>query len=286
MREVYLNGQYLSLEEARVSVLDRGFLFGDGVYEVIPVFGGRPFRLTQHMERLDNSLQSIRIASPLQPDEWERIFARLTGSTPNVDQLIYLQVTRGVDPARNHLFPQGVEPTVFVMSWNAKPRDPNISRHGIGAIVLEDNRWRRCDIKATALLGNVLLRQQAEDAGAKEAILIRDGLVTEGSSTNPFIVQGGKILTPPKSNLLLRGVTRDLVLELARDADMPCAERHITRDELETADEIWICSSSREIQPVTWLDGKPVGDGVPGPLFAHMYALFQDYKAGLRSGDA
>jgi D-alanine transaminase len=285
MREVYLNGEYLPLEEARVSVLDRGFLFGDGVYEVIPVFGGHPFRLAQHLERLENSLQSIHIKNPLQPDDWARIFAHLTGSTPDLEQMIYLQVTRGVEPVRNHLFPQGVAPTVFVMAWNAKPRDPDISRKGISAVVLEDNRWQRCDIKATALLGNVLLRQEAEDAGADEAILIRDGLVTEGSSTNPFAVQGDEILTPPKSNLLLPGVTRDLVLELARGAGLACAERHITRDELETADEIWICSSSREVQPVTRLDNKPVGDGVPGPLFTRMEALFQDYKANLRSGD-
>jgi len=286
MTEIYLNGRYMPLTEARVPVLDRGFLFGDGVYEVIPVFDGRPFRLDQHMERLENSLHSIRIRNPLQPDDWGRIFARLTSATPELDQLIYLQITRGVDPTRNHLFSEGVAPTVFVMAWNAKPRDPSIARDGVAAVVLEDNRWQRCDIKSTALLGNVLLRQEAADAGAEEAILVRDGLVTEGSSTNPFIVQGEVILTPPRSNLLLRGVTRDLVLELAREAQMPCTERHVTRDELETADEVWICSSSREIQPVTRLDGKPVGEGAPGPLFGRIDALFQDYKARLRSGDA
>ena len=281
MSEVYLNGKFMPLHEARVPVMDRGFLFGDGVYEVIPVYGGRPFRLARHMDRLDNSLRSVRMENPLDLDTWEQIFARLTGSTPRVDQLIYLQVTRGPDPARNHLFPQGVEPTVFAMAWAAKPRDPAIAEQGIAAIVLEDNRWHRCDIKATALLSNILLRQEAEDAGAAEAILIRDGLVTEGSSTNPFAVQDGEILTPPKSNLLLPGITRDLVLELARGTGMPCAERHITRDELETADEIWICSSSREVQPVTRLDGKPVGKGVPGALFRRMHALFQDYKTSL-----
>jgi D-alanine transaminase len=275
----------MPLEEAKIPVLDRGFLFGDGVYEVIPVFDGRPFRLAQHMERLDNSLHSIRIGNPLELDDWERIFARLTSPTPDLDQMVYLQVTRGVDPIRNHLFAEGVAPTVFVMSWEAKPRDPAISSDGVAAVVLDDYRWQRCDIKSTALLGNVLLRQEAQDAGADEAILVRDGLVTEGSSTNAFAIQGGEILTPPKSNLLLRGVTRDLVLELAQEAGMPCAERQITRDELETADEVWICSSSREVQPVTRLDGKPVGEGVPGPLFGRIYGLFQDYKARLRSGD-
>lgn len=281
MSDVYLNGDFVPLQEARVSVMDRGFLFGDGVYEVIPVYGGCLFRLAQHLERLDNSLHSIRMQNPLEPGAWEQIFARLIGAAPDADQLIYLQVTRGLDPARNHLFPTGVEPTVFVMAWNAKPRDPAIAEQGVAAVVLEDNRWHRCDIKATALLGNVLLRQEAEDAGASEAILIRDGLVTEGSSTNPFVVQGGEILTPPRSDLLLRGVTRDLVLELARGAGMPCAERQITRDELETADEIWISSSSREVQPVTRLDGKPVGEGIPGCLWQRMSALFQDYKASL-----
>jgi D-alanine transaminase len=248
---------------------------------VIPVYGGRAFRLAQHMERLDNSLQAIRMDNPLQPEDWDGIFQRLTGATPELDQLIYLQVTRGVDPARNHLFPEGAKPTVFVMSWVAKPRDPVIAEQGIAAISLEDNRWHRCDIKSIALLGNVLLRQQADDVGAGEAILIREGLVTEGSSTNPFIVMPGEILTPPKSNQVLPGVTRDLVLELARNAGIPCAERAVSRDELETADEIWISSSSREVQPVTSLDGKAVGAGVPGPVWKRMDALFQHYKAGL-----
>jgi D-alanine transaminase len=281
MSEVYLNGELMPLEEARISVMDRGFLFGDGVYEVIPVYGGRLFRLAQHMQRLDNSLHSIRMENPLQPEDWEKIFKRLTGATPDIEQLVYLQVTRGMDWARNHLFPRGSKATVFVMAWIAKPKDPDIAKKGVAGVVLEDNRWNRCDIKATSLLGNVLLRQEAQDAGATEAILIRDGLVTEGSSTNPFIIQDGEILTPPSSNLLLPGVTRDLVLELARGSDMPCAERQITRDELETADEIWICSSSREVQPVTRLDGKPVGDGEPGTLFRRIDTLFQDYKASL-----
>jgi D-alanine transaminase len=279
MGMVYLNGDFLPLQEARVPVMDRGFLFGDGVYEVIPVYGGRPFRIAQHMDRLDDSLRSVRVENPLDRNAWERIFDRLTGASPDVDQLIYLQVTRGVDPARNHLFPQGVEPTVLVMAWAVKPRDPAIAQQGIATVSLEDNRWLRCDIKSIALLGNVLLRQQAEDAGAGEAILIRDGLVTEGSSTNPFLVKDGEILTPPKSNRVLPGVTRDLVLELARGAGIPCAERDIAGDELKTADEIWISSSSREVQPVTRFDGVPVGGGVPGPVWRRMDALFQDYKA-------
>jgi len=283
MSEVYLNGVYLPLEEARVPVLDRGFLFADGVYEVIPVYHGRPFRLLEHMERLDTSLEAIRMDNPLPPSLWEEIFARLTAAAPEQDQTIYLQVTRGVDQTRNHLLPRGIAPTVLVMAWPAKLRDPAIPEKGVAAIVLDDNRWHRCDIKSTALLANVLLRQQAEDAGAAEALLIRDGLVTEGSSTNVFAVQDGEILTPPRGDLLLRGVTRDLILELARGAGIPCAERHITRDELETADEIWISSSSREVQPVTLLDGRPVGDGLPGDAWRSMDALFQAYKDSLSS---
>ena len=279
MGEVYLNGEYMPLEEARVPVMDRGFLFGDGVYEVIPVYAGRPFRLTQHLDRLDNSLHSIRMENPLQRDAWEGIFQRLISPTPALDQLIYLQVTRGLDPARNHLFPQGSEPTVFVMAWNAKSRDPSIAEQGIAAISLEDNRWHRCDIKAIALLGHVLLRQQAEDAGAGESILIRDGLLTEGSSTNPFLVKNGEILTPPKSNQVLPGVTRDLVLELVRREGIPCAARDIAAGELNTADEIWISSSSREVQPVTRLDNASVGEGIPGAMWRLMDSLFQDYKA-------
>ncbi len=281
MNEVYLNGQYLPLEEARISVLDRGFLFADGVYEVIPVYRGRPFRLAEHMDRLDTSLESIRMDNPLTSDAWEAVFARLTAAAPETDQMLYLQVTRGVEATRNHLMPRGIAPTVLVMAWPAKERDPAIAEKGVAAIVLEDNRWHRCDIKSTALLANVLLRQQADDAGATEAILIRDGLVTEGSSTNVFVVHDGEIVTPPRSDLLLRGVTRDLVLELAREAGIPCAERHVTRDEIETADEIWISSSSREVHPVTLLDGQPVGDGLPGDAWRSMDALFQAYKASL-----
>lgn len=283
MSEIYLNGDYMPLAEARIPVMDRGFLFGDGVYEVIPVYSGRVFRLAQHLERLDNSLRSICMENPLHRDAWEGIFERLTPGAQDADRLIYLQVTRGVDPTRNHLFPQGAKPTVFVMAWDAKPRDPAIAQCGIAAITLDDNRWHRCDIKAIALLGNVLLRQQAEDVGAGEAILIRDGLVTEGSSTNPFLVMDSEILTPPKSNQVLPGITRDLLLELARGAGIPCAERSISRDELETAEEIWVSSSSREVQPVTRLDGTPVGDGIPGALWRRMDALFQDHKARLGS---
>jgi len=286
MPEVYLNGEFLPLEEARVSVMDRGFLFGDGVYEVIPAYGGRPFRLAQHLDRLDYSLAAIRMDNPLPREEWRWILERLTGAAPGVDRMIYLQVTRGADAKRHHLFPLSAEPTRFVMAWDAKPRDPAIEAQGIAAVTLEDFRWLRCDIKSIALLGNVLLRQAAEDAGAEESILIRDGCATEGSSTNLFLVRAGELATPPKGHLLLPGITRDLVLELAREAGIPCREREVRAEELAAADEIWISSSSREVEPVTRLDGEPVGDGVPGPQWRRMDALFQDYKGRLRAGHA
>jgi D-alanine transaminase len=276
--KVYLNGELMPLEEARIPVMDRGFLFGDGVYEVIPVYQGRPFRLEQHMDRLDRSLAAIRLANPLSREGWSELFARLLADAPG-DQSLYVQVTRGADSRRNHLFPAAAEPTVFAMAWEARPRGPEVAREGVAAITLDDVRWLRCDIKSVALLGNVLLRQAAEDAGTEESILIRDGQVTEGSSTNVFLVSGGEIVTPPKTNLLLPGITRDLVLELAREAGLPCAEREVPRSELEVADEVWLTSSSREVVAVTRLDGRPVGDGRPGPLWHRIDRLYQDYKA-------
>lgn len=281
MTDIYLNGDYIPLEEARISVLDRGFLFGDGVYEVIPVYSGRLLRLAEHLERLDNSLTAIRLDNPLPRERWSAVFERVIGDAPG-DRLLYVQVTRGVDSTRKHLFPAIVQPTVFVMTWEAKPRKPEIARDGVSAITLDDVRWLRCDIKSTALLGNVLLRQAAEDAGSEESILIRDGRVTEGSSTNVFLVANGEILTPPKTNLLLPGITRDLVLELARKAGMPCAERELPRAELEAADEIWLTSSSRDAVPVTRLDGKPVGDGRPGEIWQRMDGLLENYKMQVR----
>ena len=278
MDEVYLNGEYMPLAEAKVPVMDRGFLFGDGVYEVIPVYGGHPFRLSQHLDRLDRSLEAIRIDNPLARDAWGRILGRLTGPGSEGDQLVYLQVTRGADTSRNHLFPKSALPTVLMMAWEARPRRPEVAETGIAAVTLADLRWLRCDIKSTALLGNVLLRQAAEDAGAEESILVRDGFATEGSSTNFFLVKDGEVVTPPNGNLLLPGITRDFVLDLVREAGIPCSERTVAEAELKTADEIWISSSSRELVPVTRLDGEPVGKGLPGPAWRRLDGLFQQYK--------
>lgn len=273
---VYLNGTYLPLNEAKVPVLDRGFLFGDGVYEVIPVYGGRPFRLEEHLRRLDHSLAGIRMVSPLSDGEWAEVFRRLIGGPG--DQYIYLQVTRGVQPKRDHAIPAEIEPTVFVMCSPIAP----IPLDGIRAVTVPDIRWLRCDIKAITLLSNVLLRQEAVDLGAAEAILVRDGRVTEGAASNIFIVKEGVVITPPKSSEILPGITRDLVLELARAEGIPAEERSFSLEELKAAEEIWMTSSTREVLAVIELDGNPVGSGQPGPVWKRIQSIYQAYKQGLR----
>lgn len=286
MSIVYLNGEFLPKDEARVSVLDRGFLFGDGVYEVIPVYGGRLFRLEQHLDRLDQSLAGIRLANPHTRPEWRQIIGQLVELQGGGDQSVYLQVTRGAAPKRDHAFPADVRATVFAMSSPLTPNPPEVAQQGVAAITLEDIRWKYCHIKAVTLLANVLLRQQALDGGAVESILIRDGEVTEGAASNVFIVRAGELLTPPKGPFLLPGITRDLILELAAANGIPHREAAITEADLASAAEIWVTSSTREILPVTTLNGVPVGNGKPGPQWTRMAALFQAYKECLRSGEA
>jgi D-alanine transaminase len=283
--EVYLNREFLPRETARVPVMDRGFLFGDGVYEVIPAYGGRLLRLDQHLDRLDNSLRGIRLQNPLSRSEWVGIMGRLLAAAPSADQSIYLQVTRGPAPERDHLFPSETQPSVFVMARPLTPRKPEIAEQGVTAITLEDVRWHRCDIKAVTLLANVLLRQAAADAGADEAILVRNGLALEGSSSNLFAVKAGEVITPPNGNYLLPGITRDLILELAHGEGIPCVERDIAESELARADEIWLSSSTRELVPVARLNGSPVVDGRPGPMWRRLDVLYGAYKARVRSGD-
>ncbi|UZR27505.1 D-amino acid aminotransferase [Methylococcus mesophilus] len=275
---VYLNGEFLPLEQARVSVLDRGFLFGDGVYEVIPVYGGRPLRLEEHLTRLDGSLRGIRMASPLSRAEWAGVVGRLIDGPD--DQSVYLQVTRGAGPRRDHAIPAGVTPTVFAMCSPIAP----VPFAGVRAITLDDIRWRWCNIKAITLLPNVLLRQEAVDRGCAEAVLVRDGRVTEGTASNVFAVIDGVIVTPPKGPELLPGITRDLVLELVQAEGLPARERAISLAEFAGADEIWITSSTREVLPVVELDGRPVGRGTPGPVWERVSALYQDFKRRLKSG--
>ena len=275
---VYLNGEYLPLRLAKISVLDRGFLFGDGVYEMIPVYGGKPLRLAEHLERLENSLSGIRMASPLDEGQWVDIFNRLISGSH--DQSIYLQITRGVGTKRDHAFPAGVAPTVFVMCAPIAP----IPASGAKAITLPDIRWQWCHIKAITLLANVLQRQQALDEGCAEAILIRDGDVMEGAASNVFALVDGVLLTPPKGNYILPGITRDLVVELAQANAMALEQRSISLEELRIAEEVWLTSSMREVLPVVELDGRKVGNGQPGPVWARMNALYQAFKEQLRRG--
>lgn len=284
-RLVYLNGEFLPPERAMVSAFDRGFIFGDGVYEVMPVFGGRLFRLSHHLARLERSLAEIRLSNPLARDQWEKIFARLIQECGAEDQSIYLQVTRGVAP-RDHAFPAGAQPTVFAYAQPAKYPTADVLAQGIAVVTESDNRWLRCDIKATALLPNALLRQQAIERGAVEAILIRDGWVTEGAASNVFVVRNGTISTPPNGPLILPGVTRDLTLELATANGLRAREEPIAEASLFDADEIWLTSSMREILPVTRLNDRPVGNGRPGPVHAQLFSLYQAYKQAFREGKA
>lgn len=277
MGTVYLNGDYLPLEQATISPLDRGFIFGDGVYEVIPVYGGRLFRLEEHLLRLDGSLAGIRLAAPHTHAEWTRILTGLVERNHGGDQSVYLQITRGA-AKRDHAFPRDCPPTVFVMSSPLAPVPAEIRQSGIAAITLPDIRWQYCHLKTIALLPNILLRQQALDSGAAEAILIRDGEATEGAASNLFIVKDGALLTPPKGPRLLPGITRDLIMELAAQHRVPQREATITADDLAQADEVWLSSSTKEILPVTRLDDRPVGNGRPGPLWQRMIAWYQDYK--------
>ena len=274
---IYLNGRFMPIEDARIPVLDRGFIFGDGVYEVIPVYSRRPFRLQEHLQRLQASLDGIRLTNPHSVRDWAKLIEQLIEQNTPRDQSVYLQVTRGV-AKRDHAFPQGVSPTVFMMSnpLTTPPREQVVN--GVGAVTATDNRWLRCDIKAVSLLPNVLLRQLAVDAGCVETVLIRDGLLTEGAASNIFVVSSGVLVTPPKSHLMLPGITYDVVLELAQAKSLPCEVRSVTETELRSSDEVWLTSSTREVQAIVTLDGKPVGAGQPGPLFRQMYGWYQDYK--------
>jgi D-alanine transaminase len=287
MGTVYLNGEYLPVEQARVPVMDRGFLFGDGVYEVIPVFGGRCFRVDEHLDRLDYSLRETGIPQPLTRAQWRDIFERLIatssdGKKSGGDQSIYLQITRGVAPTREHRFPEHCTPTVFAMSRVLVPI-PTAIPPSIAAITLDDLRWQRCDIKSTSLLGSVLMTQRALDAGAREAILLRNGIVLEGASSNVFAVHDGTLYTAPKSQCILAGITRDLIVELVRQKNIAFREEALTLDALRAASEIWITSSTREMAPVVQLDGNVVGSGEVGPVFQQVWQWYRAFRANFSS---
>jgi D-alanine transaminase len=278
----YLNGDWLPLAEAKVPVLDRGFLFGDGAYELIPVYSRRPFRLDEHLRRLQHTLDGIRLANPHTAAEWQARIATLVAEAPFEDQSIYLQVTRGADSKRDHAFPPGVAPTVFMMTAPLVTPSDALRASGVGAVSAVDNRWLRCDLKVLALLANVLLRQQAVDAGCAETVLLRDGFLTEGAASNIFVVRDGILLAPPKSHLMLPGITYDVILELAAKHGMAHEVREICEAEMRAADELWMTSSTREVLPITTLDGQPVGTGEkagrPGPAAAKMYGWYQQFK--------
>lgn len=280
---VYLNGRFLPLAEAGVSPLDRGFLYGDGVYEVIPVYSRRPFRIDEHLERLQATLAGIRLGNPLLLPEWRRVVERLIETAPWEDQSIYLQVTRGADDKRDHAFPPaGVPPTVFAFASPLVTTAPEVRARGVAAITVPDLRWGRCDLKVVSLLANVLARQQAVEAGCAEALLIRDDHLKEGAASNIFVVRDGVLLAPPKTQLMLPGITYDVILELARAHGQPLEIREIGEAELRAADEVWMTSSTKEILAITTLDGQPVGRGPlagkPGPLGERMWQWYQDFK--------
>ncbi|HWN30851.1 MAG TPA: D-amino acid aminotransferase [Burkholderiales bacterium] len=268
----------MPLEEARVPVLDRGFIFGDGIYEVIPAYSRKPFRLKEHLKRLQASLDSIRLKNPHSDSQWTELCAQLVAQNQGEDQYIYLHITRG--PAkRDHAFPKQVQPTVFMMSTPLQTMPPELLKTGVAAITAQDNRWLRCDIKAISLLPNVLLRQMAVDCGAVETVLLRDGILTEGAASNIFVVKNGVVLAPPKNCLILPGITYDVVLELAAAHSIPHQVRTASESEVRAAQELWMTSSAKEVLAITTLDNQPVGDGKPGKLFWRMHELYQNYKA-------
>jgi D-alanine transaminase len=269
----YLNGEYLSLASARISPFDRGFLFADGVYEVVPVHRGRPFLLRAHLDRLARSLAAIRLANPHTHEEWSGIVAMLSARAGAPEQLVYLQVTRGAEAGRNHPFPSGVAPTVFGFTAPYPAPSQELLAQGLVAVTRDDIRWARCDIKSIALLANVLVRQEAGDAGGSEAILIRDDWLTEGSSSTVFVVAGERLATPPNDPRILPGTTREAVLALARGLTHEI--RPVPAAELAGADEVWIASAGRGVLPVTRLDGRRVGTGRPGPHWQRTYAALQ-----------
>jgi len=276
---VYLNGQFLPLAEAGISPLDRGFLYGDGVYEVIPVYSRRAFRIDEHLKRLQATLAGIKLANPLDLAGWKTVVEKLIAAAPWDDQSIYLQVTRGADNKRDHAFPQpAVTPTAFAFASPLVTPSAEMRAKGVGAITVADQRWARCDLKVISLLANILARQQAVEAGCSEALLIRDGFLKEGAASNIFVVSKGVLLAPPKTQLMLPGITYDVILELGESRKLPMEVREITENELRGADEVWMTSSTKEILAITTLDGQPVGTGKPGPLGETMWQWYQDFK--------
>lgn len=280
MSIAYLNGQFLPLQEARVPVLDRGYLFGDGVYEVLPAYNRTVFRLDAHLERLERSLDAIGMTPTISRSRWGEILDELLEHNPDngQNQAVYLQVTRGVAPNRTHGIPRDCIPSVLAFTWPLPALSEKIKTNGVTAISQPDNRWHRCDIKAIALLANVMLADSATQSGHNEAILHREGIVTEGASSNVFMLKNDRLYTPVANELILHGVTRAFIMELAEESGIATEERNITLEELFMADEIWISSSTREVYPVTRLDDQTIGTGMPGKHWLQVYQMFQNRK--------
>ena len=276
----HFNGKLLPIDQISISPLDRGFIFGDGVYEVIPVYNGVPLRAREHFERLQRSMDEIQLDNPHTVDGWMKLTEELLRHHPG-DQAVYIQVTRGAPPKRDHVIPKGLTPTVFMMANPMATPSREAVENGVACVTSRDFRWEKCHVKSTSLLGNVLARQISVAAGATETILFRDGFLTEASSSNVFIVKNGVVLAPPRDNLILMGITYDLVQQLAREGSVKLEVRQVSEAEVRSADEIWLSSSTKEVLAVTTLDGKPVGGGKPGPVFRRMHALYQEYKAKL-----
>jgi D-alanine transaminase len=274
---VYLNGEYTPLEQAKVPVLDRGFIFGDGIYEVVPVYSGRPFRWAQHLARLERSLAKISITNPLAPADWTRLVEDLIARHPWPDQFVYMQVTRGV-ARRDHAFPANATPTVFAMTSELPPLPQGLLENGVSTVSLPDERWLHCDIKSTSLLGNVLARQAAVQAGCAEAVMFRDGFLTEGASSNIWVVRNGTVFGPPNDNLILEGIRYGLMAELCERAGIAFEVRRIVHAEVLAADELMMSSATKEVLAITQLDGKPVGGGSPGPVWKRLYDAYQQAK--------
>ena len=282
----YLNGHYGPVRDAKVSVLDRGFIFGDGVYEVLPAYDGKIFRFEQHMSRLQRSLDELRIPNPLSGAEWLAIARRLIQSQIDAggsgDQLVYIQITRGV-AVRDHVMPPGLKPTVFVMVSNMKLPTPEQRAQGVACVTADDFRWQKAHIKSTSLLGAVFSRQISADAGAMETVMFRDGMLSEAAASNVWVIKGGRLMGPPRDQLVLEGIRFGLLEDICRECGIPFELRRITRAEVLDADELLLSSATKEVLPITTLDGQPVGHGEtrgrPGPLYAQLYAAYQRAKA-------
>ena len=274
----HLDGVWLPLSQARIPVMDRGFLFADAVYEVIPVYAGTAFALDAHLQRLERSLRAVRIANPHTRDGWKRLIDELIERNGGGDKAVYVQISRGVETRRDHAYQETTRATVFATASALSPVPQETLKQGLSAVRLEDFRWQRCDIKATSLLANVMLKDDARRAGADEAVLIRHGLVTEGAASNLFMVRNETLSTPPADRHILPGITRDVVLALAQEVGIPVEIRPIASTELDQAQEIWLASSTRETLAVTRLDHMPVGNGLPGPYWGRIHQAWQRFK--------